>query len=92
MGSKKNAWLKFDDAKKQEIFHFCEGYKKYISDCKTEKESIKEAISLAEAKGYRDLKNVISTGESLKAGDKVLLGISKEEIKFSVKNEKTLDK
>ena len=25
MGSKKNAWLKFDDAKKQEIFHFCEG-------------------------------------------------------------------
>ena len=71
MGSKKNAWLKFDDAKKQEIFHFCEGYKKYISDCKTERESIKEAISLAEAKGYRDLKNVISTGESLKAGDKV---------------------
>ena len=71
MGSKKNAWLKFDDAKKQEIFHFCEGYKKYISDCKTERESIKGAISLAEAKGYRDLKNVISTGESLKAGDKV---------------------
>ena len=28
----------------------------------------------------------------VKAGDKVLLGISKEEIKFSVKNEKTLDK
>ena len=71
MGNKKNAWLKFDDAKKQEIFHFCEGYKKYISDCKTERESIKGAISLAEAKGYRDLKNVISTGESLKAGDKV---------------------
>ena len=62
MGSKKNAWLKFDDAKKQEIFHFCEGYKKYISDCKTERESIKEAISLAEAKGYRDLKNVIQHG------------------------------
>ena len=71
MGSKKNAWLKFDDAKKQEIFHFCEGYKKYISDCNTVSVSIKEAISLAEAKGYRDLKNVISTGESLKAGDKV---------------------
>ena len=28
----------------------------------------------------------------VKAGDKVLLGISKEEIKFSVKNEKALDK
>ena len=71
MGSKKNAWLKFDDTKKEEIFSFCEGYKKYISDCKTERESIKEAISLAESKGYRDLKNVISAGKSLKAGDKV---------------------
>ena len=71
MGNKKNAWLKFDDTKKEEIFSFCEGYKKYISDCKTERESIKEAISLAESKGYRDLKNVISAGKSLKAGDKV---------------------
>ena len=52
MGSKKNAWLKFDDTKKEEIFSFCEGYKKYISDCKTERESIKEAISLAESKEY----------------------------------------
>ena len=71
MGSKKNAWLKFDDTKKEEIFSFCEGYKKYISDCKTERESIKEAIYLAESKGYRDLKNVISARKSLKAGDKV---------------------
>ena len=71
MGNKKNAWLKFDNTKKEEIFSFCEGYKKYISDCKTERESIKEAIYLAESKGYRDLKNVISAGKSLKAGDKV---------------------
>lgn len=28
----------------------------------------------------------------VKAGDKVLLGVSKEEIKFSVKSEKALDK
>ena len=50
MGNKKNAWLKFDNTKKEEIFSFCEGYKKYISDCKTERESIKEAIYLAESK------------------------------------------
>ena len=67
MGNKKNAWLKFDNTKKEEIFSFCEGYKKYISDCKTERESIKEAIYLAKSKGYRDLKNVISAGKSLKA-------------------------
>ena len=66
MGNKKNAWLKFDNTKKEEIFSFCEGYKKYISDCKTERESIKEAIYLAESKGYRDLKNVISAGNSVR--------------------------
>ena len=38
MGSKKNAWLNFDDAKKQEILNFCEGYKNYISDCERERE------------------------------------------------------
>ena len=55
MGSKKNAWLKFDDAKKQEIFHFCEGYKKYISDCKTEENQLRSYF-FSRSKGYRDLK------------------------------------
>ena len=53
MGNKKNAWLKFDNTKKEEIFSFCEGYKKYISDCKTERESIKEAIYLYRQPGTR---------------------------------------
>ena len=68
-----NAWLKFDEKGRLDIFNFCEGYKNYMSVCKTERESVLEAIKLAEEKGYRDLNLVIKNGETLKSGDKVYL-------------------
>lgn len=67
----KNAWDKYNEDGIKKIFDFCEGYRNYISDCKTERECIKEAIKLAEEKGYRNLDEVIKNGEELKAGDKV---------------------
>lgn len=70
---KKNAWLKYSGDKKEEVFKFCEGYKEYMSLSKTERESIREAIKLAEAKGYRNLKDIIKNKESLKPGDKVYM-------------------
>ena len=36
--AKKNAWLKYDENGKQEVFNFCEGYKNYLSVGKTERE------------------------------------------------------
>lgn len=51
--AKKNAWLKYDENGKKEIFDFCEGYKNYLSVGKTERECIHEAIRLEEEKGYR---------------------------------------
>ncbi|WP_133016675.1 aminopeptidase [Clostridium cuniculi] len=68
---KKNAWLKYDENGKQEIFKFCEGYKNYLSVGKTERECIHEAIRLAEEKGYRNLDEIIKNNETLKVGDKV---------------------
>ena len=69
--AKKNAWLKYDENGKQEIFKFCEGYKNYLSVGKTERECIHEAIRLAEEKGYRNLDEIIKNNETLKVGDKV---------------------
>ena len=71
--NKKSAWLKYDKHGKEEIFNFCEGYKNYMSVCKTERESVLEAIKLAEEKGYRDLNQIIKNNEVLKSGDKVYL-------------------
>ncbi|MGG7178626.1 aminopeptidase [Clostridium paraputrificum] len=66
-----NAWDKYDEEGIKKIFAFNDGYKKFMSDCKTERECVKETIRIAEAKGYRDLEEVIKNGESLNAGDKV---------------------
>lgn len=67
----KNAWNKYDDAKLAEVMQYNEGYKAYISACKTERECVKEAIRQAEEKGYKDLKKLIAKGKKVKAGDKV---------------------
>lgn len=68
---RKNVWSLCDESKKQMIFSFCEDYKKYISDCKTERECAAEAIKIARKAGYKDLNAVIAKGGKLKAGDKV---------------------
>lgn len=48
---KKNAWEKYQGEKRQEVFDFSEGYKKFISDCKTERECVTELKAQAEAAG-----------------------------------------
>ncbi|EKQ53188.1 MULTISPECIES: aminopeptidase [unclassified Clostridium] len=67
----KNAWNKYNDKQVKEIFDFCEGYKNFMSKCKTERECVKEVISLAEAQGYKDLYEIIKSKKKLKPGDKV---------------------
>lgn len=68
---RENAWKKYDEAGLKEVFEYCEGYKKYISDCKTERECVSESIRIAETYGYRNLEDVIKNKETLKNGDKV---------------------
>ena len=68
---RENAWKKYDEAGLKEGFEYCEGYKKYISDCKTERECVSESIRIAETYGYRNLEDVIKNKETLKSGDKV---------------------
>ena len=67
----KNAWEKYDDNGIKEIFDFNEGYKNFISKCKTERECVKETIKIVEEKGYRNLDDIIKNNETLKSGDKV---------------------
>lgn len=68
---KDNAWNKYEGKKFDEVMHFSEGYKKFISDCKTERECVKEAIRKAKENGYLDLKEVVKKQTKLKSGDKV---------------------
>ncbi|MDB2107090.1 aminopeptidase [Clostridium paraputrificum] len=69
--NEKCAWEKYDEQGIKDIFDFNEGYKNFMSLCKTERECVKETIRIAEENGYKNLDDVIKNGEALKAGDKV---------------------
>lgn len=69
--NEKCAWEKYDEQGIKEIFDFNEGYKNFMSLCKTERECVKETIRIAEENGYKNLDDIIKNGEALKAGDKV---------------------
>lgn len=68
---RKNAWEKYPEGKREEVFAFAEGYKKFISDCKTERECVNELVAQAEAAGFENLKDVIAAGRTIKTGDKI---------------------
>ena len=63
----KNGWEEASETEKKAILTFCDGYIKFLNTCKTEREVVKEAISLAEKKGFKPLDKF----KTLKAGDKV---------------------
>jgi Aspartyl aminopeptidase len=67
----KNAWNKYDEKEVQSIFEFCEGYKNFMSKCKTERECVNEVLRLAKAEGYEDIEEIIKNNKQLKPGDKV---------------------
>lgn len=68
---RKNAWEKYPVEKRNCIFDFAEGYKEFISSCKTERECVSEIVKEAEAQGYMNIETVIAKNQKLKAGDKV---------------------
>ena len=63
----KNGWEGMSDNEKKTINKFCDGYIKFLNDCKTEREAVREATVQAEKAGFKPL----SKCKSLKAGYKV---------------------
>jgi aspartyl aminopeptidase len=68
---RKTAWEKYSQEEKQNVFTFAENYRKFLSKAKTERECVTLALEEVKAHGYEDLKDVIASGKTLKAGDKV---------------------
>ena len=85
---RKNAWKKYSDEDKNNVFTFADEYKTFISECKTERECVKKAVELAKKAGYRDLQEIIAANETLKAGDKVYaVNMKKAIVLFNIGNE-----
>ena len=82
----KNGWETTTDAQKSDVFDFCEGYKNFINESKTERLAVKNAVKMAEENGFVDL----TTKESLKAGDKVYFTNREKSIYLAVIGEEDI--
>ncbi len=68
-----NVWERYSAQEIEEVFAFAQDYKRFISENKTERACVAASVAMAQAKGYRDLREVIAKSETLKAQDKVYL-------------------
>ena len=85
---KKNIYEEATPEKIKAIYDYAEGYKKFLDNAKTERESVDYAIEMAKAKGYTEYK----LGDKLSVGDKRYLNQhGKSLIVFKV-GEKDLEK
>lgn len=68
---KKDIWNSYSASEKKALEKLCLNYRNFLSQCKTERECVKEIIIQAEKCGYKDLNLVLNNKEFLHAGDKV---------------------
>nr|WP_325190207.1 aminopeptidase [uncultured Selenomonas sp.] len=68
---KASVWSKYTAQDHSALEELAHGYIDFLSTCKTERESVTEAVRLAQEAGYLDLADIIAQGTALKEGDKV---------------------
>lgn len=73
-------WSTYSDADKKALEELNAGYIDFMSRCKTERESVVEAVRRAEAAGYKNLAEIIGNRQRLKAGDKVYYTFMKKSL------------
>ncbi len=66
-----NIWNKYSQSKLKKMESFCDEYKDFLSQCKTERECINFFSNVAEKNGYINLEKALKENKKLKAGDKV---------------------
>ena len=64
---KENGWNTKTEEEKKTIFDYAKGYMDFMNKSKTEREIVQSSKKIAEANGFKDIKEF----DSLKAGDKV---------------------
>ena len=89
---RKNAWEKYPEGKKRdEVFDFAEEYRKFLSDCKTERECVTYFAKKAEKAGFVNLDTVLEKGAKLAAGDKVYANNMGKGLALFVIGEKSME-
>ena len=90
---KKNAWEKYPQGPEREkLFAFAEDYRRFISGCKTERECTASVYADATGHGFVDLDELIETGKSVKAGDKIIANNMGKGLALFIVGSKPLEK
>ena len=87
MNTPKNGYYRLKDGEEEKIQEFCEGYKEFISEGKTERECVELTVKAAEAAGFRPYQR----GQELKAGDKVYANNRGKSVIFAVIGSESLE-
>ena len=66
-----NAWTLYDKKATAELEKLSKDYIDFLNNGKTERECTKLLVEMAKKKGYRDLADVIKSGDKLGKGDKI---------------------
>lgn len=80
-----HVWNTYTTAEKKKVYSLADDYRNFISDCKTERESVSEAVRMAKAAGYMELSEAIRKKKKWKPGDKVYaVGMKKTVALFQI--------
>ena len=66
-----SCWENYSQEDLEKLNKLNNEYIEFLSQCKTERECVKECVRQAEKAGYKDLQKVIDNKESVQAGDKL---------------------
>ena len=73
-----NAWKKYEDTK--EVYDFAEDYRRFLSQCKTERECVAYFAEKAAQAGFQELDALIAEGRTISAGDRIYAVNKKKEM------------
>jgi len=68
---KKVVWDFLSQAEKEEALRFSDEYKAFLDAAKTERESVREIVRMAEQHGFVPLDDILSRGKKIRPGNKV---------------------
>lgn len=68
--SKKNSWQTMNDETRAEVFDFCEGYKTFLNESKTERESVDSAVKLLSENGFTEFGKLLDGSVKAEPGTK----------------------
>ena len=68
---RESVWGHYNGSDIEQLEKLNKKYIDFLSQCKTERECVTEAVSMAKSKGYKSLEEVIKAQRPIKTGDKI---------------------